>query len=321
MCRKDQKYYLLFDVGGTAVKLCAVKSGQPDIKTLKLEDRMDIFPAESNGSREEILNNFSAAAARKAKEEQIEIERIGMAFPGPFDYEKGISYMRGLNKYDAIYGCRIGDEVNKRLKTSCPFAFMHDAEAFALGECRYGKAQNAKRAVFLCLGTGTGSAFSDSGILLKKRGDGVPDQGWIYDFPFRDARIDDYLSARGLKRLAVREFGHCYEGKELYEMACGAQDSENKRRAVRCFQEFGRDLAEAVKPFLEQFEPEIIVLGGQISAGFTFFGSELRDLCEKKHIKAEVTENTSSSIMKGLYYHLKKDQKQESCNEENVQRL
>ncbi|MBT9776724.1 ROK family protein [Clostridium sp. MCC353] len=305
MCRKSQKYDLLFDVGGTAVKLCAVKSEQPDIGTLRLEDRMDVFPSGSNGSREQILNNFSEAVMRMEEEKQIEIERIGMAFPGPFDYERGISYMHGLNKYDAIYGCNIGEAINVILKTAYPFVFMHDAEAFALGECRYGKARDAKRAMYLCIGTGTGSAFTDSGFLVKKEGDGVPDQGWVYDCPFRDARIDDYLSARGLERLAVREFGRICEGKELYEMACGAQGSESRRRAVRCFQEFGRDVADAVKPFLERFEPEIIVLGGQISASFSFFGDELRNVCEKKHIKADVAENTSSSIMKGLYYQLK----------------
>ena len=37
-----------------------------------------------------------------------------MAFPGPFDYEQGISLMKGLNKYDQIYGMKIPQELRKR---------------------------------------------------------------------------------------------------------------------------------------------------------------------------------------------------------------
>ena len=40
---------------------------------------------------------------------------VGMAIPGPFDYENGISRMQGLNKYDAIYGIPLEREIKARV--------------------------------------------------------------------------------------------------------------------------------------------------------------------------------------------------------------
>src|SRR5690625_4892220 len=38
---------------------------------------------------------------------------IGMAMPGPFDYENGISLIKGLGKYDALYKINIRDALKK----------------------------------------------------------------------------------------------------------------------------------------------------------------------------------------------------------------
>lgn len=59
-----------------------------------------------------------------------------MAIPGAFDYENGISRMQGLNKYDAIYGIPLEREIKARVPElgSARFLFLHDIEAFALGE-------------------------------------------------------------------------------------------------------------------------------------------------------------------------------------------
>ena len=43
------------------------------------------------------------------------IRGVGMAIPGPFDYEHGISRMQGLNKYDAIYGIPLESEIRERV--------------------------------------------------------------------------------------------------------------------------------------------------------------------------------------------------------------
>ena len=85
-----------------------------------------------------------------------------MAFPGPFDYEQGISLMRGLNKYDQIYGMRIPEELRKRSRKleRVKILFRHDVEAFARGVYRFGMKKQQEKVLCLCIGTGAGSAFS-----------------------------------------------------------------------------------------------------------------------------------------------------------------
>lgn len=111
------------------------------------------------------------------------IDGIGMAFPGPFDYERGISLMQGLDKYDSIYGISIEEEMKKRTDflQDTIFCFLHDVEAFALGESWFGEGREAGRLLCLCIGTGTGSAFIENKKVIKEKTEGVPDHGWIYN--------------------------------------------------------------------------------------------------------------------------------------------
>ena len=92
---------------------------------------------------------------------KISIAGAGFAFPGPFDYKNGISLMKEINKYDSIYGVSIETEIKKKLPIlqKIPFKFLHDIEAFALGEYYFGLDAKPNRVFCLCIGTGTGSAF------------------------------------------------------------------------------------------------------------------------------------------------------------------
>ncbi len=52
--------------------------------------------------------------------------------------------MQGLNKYDAIYGIPLEREIKARVPElgSARFLFLHDIEAFALGESWYGNCRD-----------------------------------------------------------------------------------------------------------------------------------------------------------------------------------
>lgn len=79
--------YLMMDVGGTGIKAGLFsRSGE-------MVERVRSFPARAKEGSEEIFRNFACIIQEMAKDRMV--EGIGMAFPGPFDYEKGISLMRG----------------------------------------------------------------------------------------------------------------------------------------------------------------------------------------------------------------------------------
>lgn len=96
------------------------------------------------------------------------VRNVGLAFPGPFDYERGISLIQGVRKFDRLYGLDVTESLLTRLEGAgveeC--RYVNDAAAFALGECFCGAASGAGRVMALTLGTGFGSGFVAAGRLL-----------------------------------------------------------------------------------------------------------------------------------------------------------
>lgn len=45
-----------------------------------------------------------------------DVNRVGMALPGPFDYHRGISLIKGVNKFDNLFGLDVRMAMESRLK-------------------------------------------------------------------------------------------------------------------------------------------------------------------------------------------------------------
>lgn len=106
-----------------------------------------------------------------------QLKGIGFAMPGPFDYVNGICLMRGVSKYENLYGINVGDELCKflALKSRQDVRFINDVSAFAIGEAKAGKAAGAARSMVITIGTGIGSAFIRNGIPVVS-GSSVPEK-------------------------------------------------------------------------------------------------------------------------------------------------
>ena len=283
--------YILLDVGGTGIRASAVSAdGTKLAETRK-------YPSNSGDSASVILDGFSRMISEAVREAGKNPECICFAFPGPFDYEKGISYMRGIGKYDSIYGIEIPAALRERndLLSGVPMMFMHDVEAYAVGAYHKDLAEPLHHVMAVALGTGCGSAFLVDGKAAKE-GEGVPENGWIYSYPFRDSIIDDYLSARGQDRLSAVYFGKAVDGKVLDILA-----SNGDMEALKMFSEFGDELYSALLPFIDGFRPEAIILGGSISGSARFFTERIGDHCRKTGCRLIVDTETSERAMHGLW--------------------
>lgn len=287
--REEKDRYLLLDVGGTEIKGCV--SDAEGQKT-----RIRKFPSQAQKSAEKILDNFAQICRELEKEANGRVRAVGMAIPGPFDYEKGISRMQGLKKYDAIYGIPLEPEIKARVPElkEAPFLFLHDIEAFALGESWYGTCCEAEKIMCVCIGTGAGSAFIEYRKTVKT-GKGVPENGWIYQIPFRESILDDYLSVRGLERISLGVMGKAQSGRELFHLA-----EAGNMEAREVWRRFGADAAEGLLPVLASYQPDLLLLGGQISKSFRWFGAALKAECEKRGIRIQTEPETSARAMDGL---------------------
>src|SRR5690606_3798225 len=99
------------------------------------------------------------------------------------------------NKFDALYGVNVKEELMRRIATDAllggmfvppvRIVFGNDASMFALGEAHFGAARRYRRSVCLTIGTGLGSGFVEEGRLVERRDD-VPEDGWLYHLPWKN---------------------------------------------------------------------------------------------------------------------------------------
>ncbi len=291
------------DVGGTKIKASIISSAG-DI----LGDIM-VFDSKSKESKDNIINNFifiMNELVTKNNMNAIKLSGIGMAFPGPFDYEKGISYIKGLNKYEHIYGINLKEELKQAIEKDIELknnferdfslAFSNDGDLFSLGEYLKGYAKDSIRAICICIGTGVGSSFLERGRLIKEAAN-VPKEGWIYHTAYKEGIVDDYISARGILGISknVESLKDIKEVRELYDLAMAGN-----YEAKKVFGEFGKRLREVMIPFFDKFKPDTFVIGGQISKSFIFFGEEISKECEDRKINLYISKDTSASTLKGV---------------------
>jgi glucokinase len=197
------------------------------------------------------------------------VERVGVAVPGPFDYDTGVSRIR--HKLPGLYGVDLRAELGAALAIpASAVRFLNDAEAFVLGEWWAGAARGHARAVGITLGTGVGSAFVADDRIVRS-GPGVPPGGELYLLEFRGAPVEDTISGRGLLAgYGLRGVG----GMDVEDVAARAKAGEVSAR--RAFDDLGAALGEFLAPWMHEFQPSCLVVGGSIARSWELFGRRLR---------------------------------------------
>ncbi|MBN1388647.1 MAG: ROK family protein [Bacteroidales bacterium] len=264
------------DIGGSHITCAAVDLGKREIKRDTLAER----PVDNKGTADEIISTWSEAIAETLEKEGRErMKGIGFAMPGPFDYVNGICLIKGVPKYEKLYGTSVGKAVSQALDLSpeIPVRFMNDASSFAVGEAWAGKAANSHRSMAITLGTGLGSAFVADKVPVVT-GDLVPDLGCVYHISFKDGIADDYFSTRWFTKRYEEITGKSSSGvKDIAEAA----KSDNRVRNI--FIEFGTSLASFLSPYLINFGAEVLVMGGNISRAYNLFGPSLEEEMKKQN--------------------------------------
>lgn len=286
-------YDLLLDVGGTEIKM----NGLTTEGELLLPNHHHV-PAYAQASKETILTHFRSILLEWIETHQATaaLRAIGLAFPGPFDYDEGISYMQGLRKYEAIYGVNLRANIQAWLAESGyekrPIIFENDATCFALGS--FYQQTTATRGIYLTIGTGCGSGFIEAGQVVKT-GYGLNAMGMIYDAPFKDGIIDDYLCVDGLRKLAEVHDYPFKNGKELAQAAYLGDVI-----ASEIYHTFGQMIGEALKPFVREFEPQEMVFGGQISQSLSLFEDGIKQVLAPYTPSLRRSEDSTSATLYGL---------------------
>jgi len=256
---------IALDVGGSSVK-----SG-----IVRLSGSVLFFnhtPINSQAAKEDVLQEFvKIIQMYLQKVDPNEFLGIAFGFPGPFDYKNGLCLIHGQSKYDNLYQVNIKDELKKMLDFDKSILFCNDAEAAVIGEANYGAGQDFERVLGITLGTGLGAGFIVNGVSVHE-GQGIPSNAELFPLIFNGKRADDLFSTRGLvERFKKRGFYYS-------NVADATEDIKHGNTLlVQVFREFGKDLGQFLRPFVNDFAADILIVLGGIASAIEHFHSKLED--------------------------------------------
>jgi len=272
------KPYISADIGGSHITSAAV---DPQTRQL-LPGTFSEVKVDSSSDAGSILGKW-ADCLSETIEKAGSVQGIGIAMPGPFDYYNGISLIKGVHKFDSLYGMNVADILKQRMKTDISVRFINDATAFAIGEAWAGTAKGFRKVLAITLGTGFGSAFLDDGIPVLE-GRSVPEMGCVYHLPYKNGIADDYFSTRWFVNTFNENTGLGVTGvKEIAESA-----GKNDKAAIDIFKEFGTGLGEFLAPWLLKFEVQVLVIGGNIANAGPLFIPGLKEVFAFNDLQTEI---------------------------------
>ncbi|MDN5286645.1 MAG: nagK [Mucilaginibacter sp.] len=247
-------FILTADIGGTHIT-SAIYDGERDSV---IEDTISRVGFSSKGSAQDILNSWAEALSQTLRKTEVAISGVGIAMPGPFDYETGVSYITGLSKYESIYRMNIKQQLAKMLQLPAEiFKFRNDAEAAIAGEVAAGAGKGADSIIGITLGTGFGSAWSVDGITKDLN---------LGSEPYKDSIADDHLSTRWFLKRYYELSGISIT--EVSELALIAKESP---MAKVVFSEFAANMGNFLLEPVLHFRPETLVVCGNIAKASEFF--------------------------------------------------
>ncbi|MBZ4191360.1 ROK family protein [Niabella beijingensis] len=242
------------DIGGSHITAALV-----DVKKARIiEGSVIRTGVDSKASAEEIVGAWTNALSDVMQLAAQPVETLGIAMPGPFDYDAGVCLMKGNDKYESLYGLNIKELLHDA--TGIParrIRIANDAGCFLRGEVLAGTMNACKLAIGITLGTGLGTS-------RYKNGEAADADLWGRSF--MNSIAEDYISTRWfLKRYHERTGQHVANVKELAAL----HDSTAEVRTV--FEEFSEHLVSFLYEFVMMDHPEMIVVGGNIARAGRYF--------------------------------------------------
>lgn len=299
---------IALDIGGSHITSAVVDLKQPGRQRFPMvRSELDAF-----ADAKTIINAIGEAIHKMIDSEVPSL--IGIAFPGPFIYDKGISAIGNVGgKFKQIFGLQVKEALRDiSVPENAMISFSNDAHCFAVGaNARY--QPGAGSILFLTLGTGLGSAFITDGELEKQHpvfgaGDG------LFDHSFADATADDYFSSRWfLKQAADKGLSSVQSVKQLAE--------SRDETAIAIFEEFGTNLGRFLQPVIDALACTTIVIGGNIAKASRLFDAAIHKALAggQAAIKITYSDDTEECILTGAALLADKEHHQKVADRTGLQ--
>jgi glucokinase len=260
------------DIGGTEIKAALVNS-KGDIITSYRASTPGTLPA---------LQETIKTLALKLHLDEVNIRGVGVGCKGIIDpHTTEVLALPGELNY--LEGRRLSEIVGPFVPAPCPVAADNDARVALVGECIWGAARGRKNVIMLTLGTGVGGAILADGKVMRGAGGVAGHLGHVTVYPNGGLCIcgnrgclETVFSARAIEAEA---FAAIHRGVKTQLQALSSPPScsdifECARKgdevAQIIIERATLILGSAIAGLVHALDPEIVILGGQITRAGDF---------------------------------------------------
>lgn len=280
-----KKYAVGTDIGGGHIETAVIDLESFEVigSSRNYEEVKSSEDAETILSRwAKSINTSVEKAVNFGNIHKENMEGVGLAVPGPFDYEDGYSLMK--HKFASLYVKNIRNELAIRTDFKAEsIRFINDAESFLLGAVLMDN-KPVKEAIGVTLGTGFGSAFYSGDVSADAN---------LWCAPYKGGIAEDSISTRWFVARYKELTGKTIKGVvDLYNTI--HTDSYSKQ----LFNEFGETLRDFLIPLIEKRNADTLVLGGNISKASEYFIAPLKEKLPKS-FNLIITPSTEIAAMAG----------------------
>ena len=248
------------DIGGSPIGIGLVENNGNIVfeKETFIKDKTDIENKIAKYITENVIGILQAYG----------INQIGIAVPGTVTDKNIIKAVNlGIENYDL--GTIIQEKLLK-LGYTVDVKLKNDGKCAALAEQKYGALKGYDNSIFLCIGTGVGSAVIFDGKLLEPKN--VPGFEFSHTIIHKNGALcncgkrgcfEVYASLKRFKEKLVKEFNlNSLDGECVREFIRKNPDNSTLKYMINNYIE---DLSIGISNIINIFEPEAICLGGSFA--------------------------------------------------------
>jgi len=274
----------------TTELVCAVDLGGTNLRAANIDSSGCIhehvkFPTPDTDKAEDIVDAVVAAVAHcetEAAKRAARIEAVSVVVPGSVQAESRV--IVNAPNVPAIVDFELAEAMEAKLQRQV--LLENDANAAALGEMWQGAARGSRTIVCLTLGTGVGSGIVLDGNLWHGADGTAGEIGHTSVNPFGHVRckcgnigcLEVYASATAIVRMTREAFSN-HPASQLNSVAEGDLTARQvadaatmgDELALEIFRKMGTYLGIAAANIVNTLNPEMIVIGGGVSAAFDLF--------------------------------------------------
>ena len=297
-------YYICIDIGGTSIKYGV------------LSEKGEIFIDGTVSTKVTEKENFILSDVKKLvrnildEYRNYEIKGICVSTAGVVNPEKGEIAYAGptIPKYT---GTKIKKELEKEFSISCEVE--NDVNCAGLGEYWKGAGKGSKSMVCLTIGTGIGGSVILDGKLLNGIGYTAGEIGYmdVNGSYIQNIASSKYLVEKVQKEKEEKEgITDAITGVDIFELA-----KKGDEICIAGINEIISNLAVGVRNIIYLLNPEVIVIGGGITAQKEYLEEKIRkevndgmisDMFRKTRIEL-AQQGNQAGLLGALYNFLNKN--------------